>query len=62
MQKPVFNVYNKRQKLVAVIYEVTSSKGSVSYKYDGRFAGCGKDLEEVKRRFTAMDYFTFESI
>jgi len=50
MQKSLFTVHTKRGTLVATIYEVTIA-GRVSYKYDGKFAGCGKDLGEVKSRF-----------
>lgn len=55
MQKPILTVHTKRGTLVATIFEVTIA-GRVSYKYTGKFAGCGKDLEEVKSRFVGNNF------
>lgn len=55
MQKPILTVHTKRGTLVATIFEVNMS-GRVSYKYTGKFAGCGVDLEEVKNRFVGNTF------
>lgn len=63
MQKPIYNVYSKRNKLVAVISECTNSRNSeVSYSYIGKFAGCCKTLEQAFKSFTSMDEYRFEAI
>jgi hypothetical protein len=63
MQKPIYNVYSKRNKLVAVISECTNSRNAeVSYNYVGKFAGCAKTLEQVFKSFKDMGEYRFEVI
>ncbi|MNQ55259.1 hypothetical protein D3C85_693460 [compost metagenome] len=63
MQKPIYNVYSKRNKLVAVINECTNSRNdAVSYNYIGKFAGCRSTLEECFDSFNQMGSYRFEEI
>lgn len=61
MQKPIYNVFTKRGKLVAIVSEV-STAGNISYSYIGKFAGCHKTLEAVKDSFARMGQYSFVSI